>query len=156
MARQASVDQASVEIQRRGTVSDAEINIATEVISRITARVTRDVPVLHLVAPRRRLSNFLARLFRRDGREGRSITASIGAQKDVRIEVWLAIDFGSDIPKTAAELQQRLETTIKSMTGFQVETIQMNFADVVDPDEDTASAAWEDEPAKVPVKRPEL
>ena len=48
----------------------------------------------------------------------------------VTVDLVLELDYGFSIPEVGAEVQEKVKSTIETMTGLQVENVNISVADV--------------------------
>jgi uncharacterized alkaline shock family protein YloU len=61
-------------------------------------------------------------LMGRAGKQGVKIHAS---DNELRLIVYITVDYGVDIPRVADEVQENVKTTVESMTGLIVSTVDV-------------------------------
>lgn len=117
-----------------------EIDIAAEVVTRIAETILRETHGLRPAARGPRLSGVMSRIFGQRA-TGEGVRARIHQDVDVTLDLWIAADFGIDIPAAVAHLRERLVTSISDMTGFRTRMIRVKIVDlVVSPDDDSSPA----------------
>ncbi|HAN09402.1 MAG TPA: Asp23/Gls24 family envelope stress response protein [Clostridiales bacterium] len=51
-------------------------------------------------------------------------------ERKVKLEVFVIVRFGYEIPKLASELQTKIKTEVETMSGLEVTTVNINIAGV--------------------------
>ncbi|MBQ7317370.1 MAG: Asp23/Gls24 family envelope stress response protein [Phascolarctobacterium sp.] len=121
-------------LNKNATVSQEEekpeeygdIRVATEVLSIVASLAAQEVPGVLRMSGRRidGINEFL-------GKESVSKGVRVSFEgKTVTCNVYVIIEYGSCIPEVALEIQEKVKEAIESMTGYEVQFIDVHVQGV--------------------------
>ena len=118
------------EIQKNYTVSNidgmGQVQISNEVVTIIAGlAATEGKGVASMVG------NITNELVSRLGIKNLSKGVKISIENNtVNVDLALNLDYGYSIPKTCGQVQEKVKTAIESMTGLEVENVNIKIANV--------------------------
>lgn len=118
------MDRQTFKIHEKDKVG--EVHIADEVIAIITGLAATEVEgVAGMVG------NFTGDLVEMLGKKNLSkgVIVEVG-EKDVSLELSIIVEFGSSIPEVTDKVQQRVKSAVETMTGLEVDEINIRVAGV--------------------------
>ncbi|WP_048602249.1 Asp23/Gls24 family envelope stress response protein [Rubeoparvulum massiliense] len=101
------------------------ISISTEVFELIARLVAEEVPGIVQMS-----SGFMGELAERFGRKGRGVRVEV-ENNQVSVEISVVVQYGFAIPVVARDLQLRVRQAIVSMTGMDVQKVDV-YVDGID------------------------
>lgn len=103
-----------------------EVRIADEVVAIIAGLAATEVEGVASMA-----GNVTNELVSRLGMKNLSKGVKIVVEEDaVKVDLALNMEYGYSIPKTSAEVQDRVKQAIENMTGLQVDEVNIRIAGV--------------------------
>ncbi len=105
---------------------DDSIKIADEVIKCIAAYAAADIDGVAGMAGNA-TNELIAKLGGKTLEKGVKLNVS---GEDVRVQLSVVLKYGYNIPDISAKIQDRVRTTIESMTGLKVSSVDVNIADI--------------------------
>ncbi|GMQ57777.1 Asp23/Gls24 family envelope stress response protein [Vallitalea sediminicola] len=118
------MDRQTVKIHEKDKVG--EVHIADEVIAIIAGLAATEVEgVAGMVG------NFTGDLVEMLGKKNlaKGVLVDVG-EKDVSLELSLIVDFGSSIPEVTNSVQEKVKNAVETMTGLDVDEINIRVAGV--------------------------
>ncbi|MCT4687069.1 Asp23/Gls24 family envelope stress response protein [Vallitalea sp.] len=118
------MDRQTVKIHEKDKVG--EVHIADEVIAIIAGLAATEVEgVAGMVG------NFTGDLVEMLGKKNlaKGVLVDVG-EKDVSLELSLIVDFGSSIPEVTNDVQEKVKNAVETMTGLEVDEINIRVAGV--------------------------
>ena len=103
------------------------VQISEDVIATIAAIAATDVEGVASVGggiTREKAASMSARSI------AKGVKVEITEEKKVIIRIILIVTYGSSIPETTIKAQQKIRTTVETMTGLTVEDVHVSVADV--------------------------
>jgi uncharacterized alkaline shock family protein YloU len=119
-----TMDRQTFKIHEKDKVG--EVHIADEVIAIITGLAATEVDgVAGMVG------NFTGGLVEMLGKKNlaKGVIVEVGEQ-DVSLELSIIVEFGSSIPEVTEKVQQKVKNAVETMTGLEVEEINIRVAGV--------------------------
>ena len=110
-------------------VDKGTVNISEEVVAAIAAIAISEVEGVYGLS-----SSFTADLAEMLGRKNlaKGVKLSI-VDEVVTVECFVIIDYGSEIPTVAANIQDAVVTAVESMTGLKVAAVNVDICGIVTP-----------------------
>ncbi len=113
------------------TIYDGEtagtIQISDDVIATIAAIAATDVEGVASVGggiTREKAAHMSARAI------AKGVKVEIGEDKALVVRIIIVVTYGSSIPDTTVKVQQKIKTTLETMTGLTVADVHVSVADV--------------------------
>lgn len=118
------------EIQKNYTVSNidgmGQVQISNEVVTIIAGLAATEVKGVASM-----VGNITNELVSRLGIKNLSKGVKISIDNNtVNVDLALNLDYGYSIPKTCGQVQEKVKTAIESMTGLEVENVNIKIANV--------------------------
>lgn len=118
------------EIQKNYTVSNidgmGQVQISNEVVTIIAGLAATEVKGVASM-----VGNITNELVSRLGIKNLSKGVKISIENNtVNVDLALNLDYGYSIPKTCGQVQEKVKTAIESMTGLEVENVNIKIANV--------------------------
>lgn len=118
-------DNINISINEKNEHDDS-IKIADEVIKCIAAYAAADIEGVAGMA-----GNATNELIAKLGGKTLEKGVKLGVNgEDVKVALSVVLKYGYSIPDTSAKIQDKVRTTIESMTGLSVSSVDVNIADI--------------------------
>lgn len=106
-----------------------DIKIAREVICTVASQAAQEVP--GVVAMSGGLADDVAKLMGKESNaKGVRVTFDTNG-KMVDVIVYLVVEFGCNIPELALKVQEHVKSTVESMAGYEVQSVDVHIENVV-------------------------
>lgn len=103
------------------------IKISADVISTIAGIAASEIRGVH--GMHSSFANGIAEKFGARKSEGRGVKAEI-TENDVLIDLYIVVDYGVRIPELAWEIQENVKNNVETMTGMNVEKVNIHIEGV--------------------------
>lgn len=115
------------ELERETKTDLGTVRIHNEVISAIASLAAMEVK--GVIKMGGSLTSNLYELFSK-GNLNRGVKVSILSENEIKLEVWIIVEYGVNIPQIALLVQENIKKAVEKMTGLNIIDINVNVQSV--------------------------